>query len=357
LSHPSIGDLPTRDEELSLFTLSAILLRNRWRIARWALAGGVMAAAAVAWKPALYRASASFVTQGGGENARSGGLASLAGQFGVSIPAANASQSPEFYQRLVRSRVILQPILHMSVPAAGSGGGTAKLIDLLEIEGETPKRRDELGVTALQGIVAATVAKPIGAVEVSAATEWPTVSEAIVNAVITGVNDFNERTRQTQTSGERRFAEQVMAVKLRELQEAEERVKQFLRSNRVFRGSPDLENQHESLQRDVMMKQQVYTTVAQSYEDAKIREVRDTPVITVLEPAYVPTIPEPRGRIASVIVGILFGAFVGALVSILADALVRRHREGSADATELVAVATEIKDSTLKRFRRSRGGG
>jgi uncharacterized protein involved in exopolysaccharide biosynthesis len=351
---PNTGEGLQYDEELSLFTLGTTLLRHRWRIARWALIGGAIAAFSVAFKPALYKATASFVPQGGGDASRSAGLASIAGQLGVSLPNANASQSPEFYARLAQSRVILQPILHKPLIVKESGGKSMLLLDLLEIEAENPQRRDELGVIALQGIIDATVAKTIGGVEVSASTEWPSVSLAILTDVVQGINDFNEVTRRSQASVERKFVEQLLASKQAEVRAAEERLAEFQRANKVYQGSPQLLTEHDRFERDLMMKQQVFTSLAQSYEDAKIREVRDTPVITLLEPPYVPWLPEPRGRITSTLVGILFGAFVGSLLSFAADALARRRKAGSSDATELVAVVNEIKDGTLRRLRRTR---
>ncbi len=82
-------------DELSLFALGIITLRNRWRIARWMVAGGALAALAAFTKPALYVASTSFIPEGN-DPSRSG-LASIAGQFGVALPTGNQSQSPDFY--------------------------------------------------------------------------------------------------------------------------------------------------------------------------------------------------------------------------------------------------------------------
>src|SRR3954465_2381204 len=90
-----------RDEgEISLFALGTTLLRNRWRIVRWMAVGGLVAAVFALFKPALYVASASFLPQGATDPSRSG-LASLAGQFGVTLPTANQSLSPEVYARLL----------------------------------------------------------------------------------------------------------------------------------------------------------------------------------------------------------------------------------------------------------------
>lgn len=339
-----------RDEELSLFTLGTILLRHRWRIVRWAFLGGVIAALAVARKPALYRATATFVSPGA-ETGSSSGLANLAGQFGVSLPSANAAQSPEFYARLAKSRIILQPILHKPIVATELGNRDLNLLELLAIDGDSEKRRDELGVAKLQSIVSPSVLKTIGGVEVSASTIWPSVSQAIVGAVIDGVNDFNERTRRSQASGERKSIEELLGVKFTELRAAQARMDAFLRTNRQYQGSPELTSEHDRIQSDLMIKQQVYTSVAQSYEDAKIREIRDAPVITVLEPPYVPTLPEPRGRINSAILGLLLGAFAGVVISFAREIFTRRTREGDADALELAGVLQGIKNNSLKRVR------
>jgi uncharacterized protein involved in exopolysaccharide biosynthesis len=72
----------------------------------------------------------------------------------------------------------------------------------------------------------------------------------------------------------------------------------------------------------------VVTTLTQALEDARIREVRDTPVITVVEAPAVNALPEPRGRIKAVLLGFLGGGFLGVLFSFAAGLLSRtRVRE------------------------------
>lgn len=73
-------------DAVSLFAVGTTLLQNRWRIVRWMFIGAAMAALSVISKPALYLALASFIPKGSDAASRSG-LASLAGQFGVSLPA------------------------------------------------------------------------------------------------------------------------------------------------------------------------------------------------------------------------------------------------------------------------------
>jgi capsule polysaccharide export protein KpsE/RkpR len=78
------------------------------------------------------------------------------------------------------------------------------------------------------------------------------------------------------------------------LRASEDRLLAFSQANRRIQDSPDLIAQRARLERDVTMQQQIYTTLAQAYEQAKIEEVRDTPVLTVITPPEVPARPDSR---------------------------------------------------------------
>ncbi len=160
------------------------------------------------------------------------------------------------------------------------------------------------------------------------ASRWPSVSLAISTALVTGVNDFNQRTRQGQAAAERKFVEGRLAIAGSDLRTAEDRLEGFLRTNRQFASSPDLTFQRDRLQRDLSLKQQVFNSLTQSYEEVRIREVRDTPVITVIEPPAVPTLPQPRGRLLTVLIGLILGGFVGWIIALVSETIrLRRVRE------------------------------
>jgi uncharacterized protein involved in exopolysaccharide biosynthesis len=347
----SEADWPDRDEA-SLFALATALLRNRWRIARWMFVGGGLAALVALTTPALYVASASFIPEGN-DPSRSG-LANLAGQFGLTIAAGNQSQSPDFYTRLLTTRVLLMPIVRDTFVVREMGGRRIPFLDLFKIGRGPVTLREEQGVRGLTRVVNTSVAKTTGVVEVSVATEWPSVSLAIANALLNGVNEFNQRTRQGQAAAERKFVEGRLALAGSDLRAAEDRLESFLRTNREFGGSQELIFQRERLQRDLALKQQVFTSLTQSYEEVRIREVRDTPVITVIEPPSVPTVPQPRGRLLRVLLGIILGGFVGTLVALMSDTINRRRNEGDPQANEFVGTLGEMKGEMLGRVRRFR---
>jgi uncharacterized protein involved in exopolysaccharide biosynthesis len=334
-------------DEISLFALGTALLRSRWRIARWTLAGGIITALLVAGRPRLYSAHASFVPQG--NDGQRAGLTNLAGQFGINIPipvSGTQAVSPEFYLNLLTSPLLLRPIVRDTFVVEEMGGQRLAFLDLFRIEDGTPKYREEQGVKRLSDIVKPGIQKSTGIVEVSAATKWPSVSLAIVNRLLAGVNDYNQRARQGQAAAERKFLEGRLTQAGDDLRVAEDRLVAFLRTNRQITNSPQLTFEQERLQREVTLRQQVVSALTQAYEDARLREVRDTPVITVFEQPTVPSLPLPRGRVARVLLGLVVGAFVGILLTLLGELLARRRQDGLAEAhqleRELIAVKGEV---------------
>jgi uncharacterized protein involved in exopolysaccharide biosynthesis len=109
--------------------------------------------------------------------------------------------------------------------------------------------------------------------------------------------------------------------------------------------------EHDRLQREVALRQQLRTALAQSYEESRIREVRNTPVITVLEPAAVSTLPESRHRVLITLLGLFAGAFAGAIAAFASEMLMRLRAEGDAAAAELVEIGRELWGEVLTPFR------
>ena len=336
-------------DRASLFSVGTTLLRNRWRIVRWMLVGGVLAALLAFLKPTLYSATASFIPQGA-DPARSG----LAGQLGVALPSNTQSLSPDFYVKLIRSRELLKAVVRDTFVVPELGGRRIPFMSLFDIKGSTANRREEEGVRRLMEMIKASASKTTWVVEFSVATKWPSVSVAIANAVVIGINDFNQRMRQEQAGAERKFVETRVGIAGSDLRAAEDRLEDFLRTNRQFANSPDLSFQRDRLQRDVTLKQQVFTTLTQSYEEVRIREVRDTPVITLVEEPSVPTLPEPAGRLLSILLGMLLGGFLGVALATFSESVVRGRRAGDPYADEFSGTLGEIKGEMVGRVRQLR---
>jgi uncharacterized protein involved in exopolysaccharide biosynthesis len=178
-----------------------------------------------------------------------------------------------------------------------------------------------LAVNALSGAVEAQEDKKVGIVHVSVKTRWPSVSLALARRLLQRVNEFNLEMRRGQATAERTFFETQLEEAGQALREAEDHLQAFLRSNRSIVSSPDLIFERERIQREVLLRQQLYGSWLQSREEARVREARNTPVITVFEEPQLPFTVEPRNSAKKGVLGGLIGGILAILVASIAHGI------------------------------------
>lgn len=304
--------------------LLAVVLRDRRVLVTFTSVGLVLGLLVALTRPAHYTSTFSFLPQTGQDQTRSG-LASLAGQLGMAVGSLGGqSQPPQFYADLLKTREILGEIVRKPLAAAGPD---TMLSQFLDVRGDEPAVVEERTIRVLQDrvIASSVAARTTGMVDVRVSTESAEVSREIAQRLLDGLNRFNVATRKSQASEERKFAENRLAEARTSLRVAEDALQHFLQGNRQFNNSPELTFQRERLQREVSLQEQVVTGLAQQYEDARLREVRDTPVITVIERPSLPVLPDPRGRVTIVVLGIVL-SLVAAVAFVLAREGWRRQR-------------------------------
>ena len=179
---------------------------------------------------------------------------------------------------------------------------------------------------------------------VTVAVEAPAadLAEQLVRYALDLVNAFNLRTRQTRATAEREFVEARASEAQGELREAENRLQGFLTTNRNFDNAPQLQFQHDRLQRDVGMRQDVYTKLVQAYEQARIDEVRNTPVITIVEAPIRPVRPDSRRLALKAVLALFIGGILGVLIALFRQALVRTSDESPDQYAEFVRLRTAL---------------
>ena len=321
------GGAPVRrvpDDEISLWEVLAVLLRRRGTIIMTALVLGAAAAAVAHFRPLTYSTSAMFQPQG--SEASGSQLTALASQFGINVPTGGEGASPAFYAELLTSREILNRAAAKAYSVAGFGDVLLK--DLLEIEEDTEAMRDEETIRWLrEEALAVSTGRETGTVTLSVKSEWPDLSQAVGSVLLSEISRFNLDTRQSQAASERTFIEGRVQEAEAELDAAEDSLRMFLEANRQWENSPLLRFRHDGLQREVTQRQTVLTSLVQSYEQARISEVRDTPVITVLQAPFLPPRHDPRRRVLSAALGIVLGGMLGMVLAFVVEAA-RRPSDG-----------------------------
>lgn len=325
--------------------VATILLRRRRTIVGTTALGVALAVGLALFRAPHWTATFSVMPQAGADGAP-GGLASLAGQFGVSIGGmTGGGQPPQFYADVLHTREILLAVQTDSVEMAGR---RIPLAEALRVEAETPELLAARVVRKLRDdVVSATVAsRTTGVVAVRVRTRDPDVSRQLAERLLARLNAFDVETRRTQAAAERRFVEEQHASAADSLRRIEERLQGFLVDNRDYESSPRLSFQYERLVRALSAQQGVVSGLDQAVREARIREVRDTPVLTTVDPPRQPVEPDPRGRLMLLLGGIAGGIAAGLVLALLLDAV---HRAGSEGDPEVEALRHE--------WRRLRGRG
>jgi len=328
-----------QEKPVSLWSYATVLLRWRRLVIVLPLAGGLVAGMVSLSTPREFRASASFVPQDPASTQP--GLSLLANQFGISVPRASTT-SPQFYADLLGSREILRDVVETPYKALESPGRIGDLVEYFNIRSADRDAAVIDAVRSLRETMRVRTDRNTGVVRFEVHTPIPALSLQIADRLVELVNDFNLRRRQSQARAEREFVEQRLALAQDSLRAAEDALAAFFRSNRRFSDSPTLVGEEARLQRQVSLRQQVYVSLAQSHEAAKVEEVRSTPVITVIERPQGFVEPEPRGTIRKVIVGMFLGGFLAFGIAFGAEYARRAREAGPADFQEFLALSRGV---------------
>jgi uncharacterized protein involved in exopolysaccharide biosynthesis len=347
MSSASVAHQTPSPREISILDLANILLRNRRGILLCVFGFAVLPVLPTLVQRHQFSASMSFVPEVV-DPSRSY-FANLVGQFGIALPAVSQStQTPQFYADLIQSREVLGAVADDSFPTDANGASLMRFPRMFGVRAETPLLERDQSIRVLRSaVVTSSVSKATGVITVTVTTPWPEASLSIAQRLIQAINAVSLRTRQTQAAAERRFSEERQRIALDSLRVAEDRLAGFLRGNRAMRDSPDLSVEQQRFQREVTMRQQMFTSLTQAAEEARMREVRDTPALSIIDEPILPSSPISSGRLRRAVVGALFGLLFGFLGALAADELNRRLSSGDPAARTFVGLMRDIRHGVL----------
>lgn len=286
------------------------ILSNRRRVLVPAVLAAALTGVVTLLTPRDWTSVGTFVPAG---QRLPSSLSGLAAQLGVALPTGDANTNPQFYSQLLGSREILEAVLLTRFPRRGTVGDSAELISLLGVRSSDPIRRMDKGLEKLRRRFWTSADLKTGVVSLGVSMRDPQLAQDVANRFLGLLNEYNLRRRQSQASSERAFTERRLAEVKADLRNAEDALEGFLRRNRDIRNSPELSFQQDRLGREVSLQQALYGSLAQAYEQARLEEVRDTPVISVLDHPGLPLRADTRLVLLKMLIMFLLGAGAGAL--------------------------------------------
>jgi uncharacterized protein involved in exopolysaccharide biosynthesis len=327
------------DRGTSLIASLHALLRQRVLIVGIAIASTLTVIGLTLTRDRTYSTTTSFVPQ-----ARRTGTAAagLAAQFGLDLGSAESSQSPQFYADLLTSRALLGDLVDRPYTIQHDGAARQLAVaDVVHARGRTPPLRREDALARVRALLRVSTSAKTSVVSLTVQSPDPQLSVAMAARALAWINHYNVVTRQSQARAEREFTEQRLRESKADLARAEEHLLAFSESNRSYAQNSALALERARLQRELDNQQRLYAGFSDAFEKARVDEVRDTPVISVVEPAEVPVRPDPRGLVLRTLLALAGGMVLGVLCAGVRESLRSAARRDVVDYAELRRSAAE----------------
>lgn len=261
------------------------VVRGRIRPWHYVLIGAIVFLAAFAAGRFNMRYSAEALLRPQGVERSGNRLSGLAAQLGVALPAGTTGDPTRYYAELARSREVLGRLLAdtFTVRSLADRPTSRTLREILGVKGHSAQDSLHRGIVQLRDAISVTPDLQTGLLRVQVVTPYPDLSYQLTLRLLDHLNDANTRVQQQQANVERNFVEGRLNAARMELEGAERELAAFESGNRALDGSPLLRLERARLTRRVDLRQQLFTTLAQQYEQTRIDAIRSTPVLVVVD--------------------------------------------------------------------------
>lgn len=282
-------------------------LAKNWTTFLWF--GGTAAAVAAGVSlvlPERFVSYASLTVDAPNRTDLTGGLAQVASEFGIT--GLENQGTPEFYSDLMHSRTVLT-----TLATAKFGIAETPLYSLyLDRDTLTPRALERL-VKRLQNDIELSVDARTGVIHVSAEAPSPQLAADMLDSLIAIANRFAIGNLRGRAHARRLFVEQQAEDARLRLDAAEDSLRGFYDRNRRTQDSPRLQFEEGRLRRRVDLRQDLFLTLSRELEQARIDEIRDTPVMAVLDAPVAPSAHHSPKRTQITVLGFLFGIAIAGL--------------------------------------------
>lgn len=265
----------------SVLAYASILYGARRLLVAGTCVGVAVALAYAVLRPQSYIVSGAIAPQVPSSSMQ--GLGSLVPRQLASLASLPGSPGVHFYARLLTSRDLLgDMVLREYESSAGRQGPLAMHLGVSTAGSDSAVIRAR-AVDRLRRCIHVRVEDRAGIVSFDVRMRDRSIALDVARHLVAAIQRYNMELRQSSARAERAFVEARLAEAAASLRVAEDAEVGFLRRNAEFRSSPVLQAQHSRLQREVLRLQGVVNDLSQAYERSRVEEVRDTPVVSVLE--------------------------------------------------------------------------
>lgn len=210
------------------------------------------------------------------------GLSDIATLAGVNV--GNEASLVKLYPTILRSEAVLKNVIYTTYHSQ-TFGEPVNLIQYWHIQKKTPEKDYEAALRAFRGLLDISVDLKTNVLSITMEEAEPQLTADIVNTVTAELDKFVRTKRSTSAGEQRKFIDGRLKEVKGALETSENALKEFREKNRAISGSPELTLQLERLMRDVQINSTLFIELKKQYEIARIEEVKNIPVINVMDAA------------------------------------------------------------------------
>ncbi len=158
-----------------------------------------------------------------------------------------------------------------------------------------------------------------GIIDISVTTEYPQLSQQILQKTISELERYNSEIRRSQAKESARYLDRELKDRQKELSASEQRLAEFQKANQNWYATtdPDILTDLSRLRRDIEINSQAYLLLREQYELARLNVQKDIPVVSLLDSPTLPSMKSgPRRKLIIFIVGIFAFIMIVAFIII-----------------------------------------
>lgn len=232
--------------------------------------------------PNSYRSTATILPES--DQSKLGGLSGLSDLASIAGVSLGGEKSlVKLYPAIIRSESVLRNVILASYEISGSQE-RMNLVEYWDIDEKSPERNFEVAFERLNEDLSVSMDSKTNIVSISLETEDPLLSAGVVGGIVRGLDEFMRTRRTTNASEQRKWVEQRTEEVRQDLKLIEESLKTFREKNRRVVDSPKLLMEQERLIREAEINAALYIELKKQFELARIEEVKNVPIINVLDP-------------------------------------------------------------------------
>lgn len=221
-----------------------------------------------------------------------GGLAAMAGvNIGKTVPT-------EIYNNLLYSESVLSPVIYARYKTK-EFDKPVNLIEYYEIEPKTVNKdepeylqeRDmflQMVEKFNKSILSSSIDRKTTILTATIRSDEPALSAEISNNLLKSLDEYVRTKRKSNAKEQRIYIEKRTDQVKDSLRLTEEVLKKFREQNRIVSQSPQLLLEQTRLMRNIEILQTVYIELTKQMELIKLEEVKDSPIINIMEEAGIP---------------------------------------------------------------------